>query len=148
MDINRGNVKVAGALISSSSAEFEVAECYITEMDGTRKLVAELKASNDGEADVEMHPSKFHLVLVDSADVYIASKQMQVFQPMYHRSSCEEAPASYSKIPSGSTRIITLHFWGENLPRGDEWDNYYLTLEYYDAVIPLLLSKHINPEER
>jgi hypothetical protein len=66
---------------------------------------------------------------------------------MSHTSTCEEAPDSVSRIPPNAVRSLTMAFYGETLPRGDEWDDYLLSLEYYDPAASIMLSRLLNPTE-
>lgn len=145
LDVDSSNVQVAGALIGSSQMELSVNECYLTEADGTRKLVVEMEGRNDGASDVHLNPGKFQLVLSKSENP--ANAQCIVYNPIRYSSACEAAPASASNIPPDAVRSVTLVFWGENLPSGDEWEDHLLSLEYYDPTTSMMVSKLINPSE-
>jgi hypothetical protein len=145
LDVNSGDVQVAGALIRSTEVEMSVNDCYLTETDGTRKLVVEMEGKNTGFSNINLNPGKFQLVLAKSENP--VQSQRIVYNPMRYTSTCEDAPASVSSIPPDAVRSVTLVFWGENLPRGDEWEDHLLSLEYLDPSTSLMVSKLINPSE-
>ncbi len=145
-DIDRGDVKVAGALVGAPDVRFTVDGCTVTEAGGTRSLLVKLEAFNRSTRTVELYPRDFHLVLVRKKDPAALERQ-RTFTPMQYRSSCPDAPLSTTAIPPSSTRSVELVFWGGNMPRGGEWDEHVLSLEYYDAVTPLLFSKVLTPKE-
>ncbi len=145
LDTDSGNVQVAGALVGSTDVELSVNNCYLTEADGTRKLVVEMEGKNAGSLNVSLNPGKFQLVLGKSENPMHAKRV--VYNPIRYTSVCEDAPASVSSIPPDAIRSVTLVFWGENLPRGDEWEDHLLSLEYYDPSTSLMVSKLINPSE-
>ena len=145
LDVDSSNVQVAGALVGSAEVELSVNDCYLTEADGMRKLIVEMEGKNAGSSNVSLNPAKFQLVLGESENPVHAKRI--VYNPMRYTSACEEAPASVSSIPPDAVRSVTLVFWGENLPRGDEWEDHLLSLEYYDPTTSLMMSKLINPSE-
>jgi len=145
-EINRGNVQVAGTLVSSADVEVSVNSSRITSEDGTRKLIVEMDSRNDSSTNVNLNPKNFQLILVPSENP-TGGAQQRVFIPMRYASTCEEAPTSVSSIPVGAVRSVTLVFYGETLPSGDDWDGYHLSLEYYDPTTPLMLSNLLSPTE-
>ena len=145
-DVDPSSVQVAGAIISSVDMDLSVANCYLTEEESGRHLVVELEAKNDSGSHVEMDLQEFQLILVKSETPTLTSGSKDVYRPRRFTSTCEEAAASLSSIPPGTVRSISLYYYGGNLPQGDEWDDYYLSLEYHDPFTPLMLSKTLNPE--
>ena len=145
LDTDSGDVRVAGALIGPEEFELYVNDCYLAETDGTRNLVVEMEGRNFSASEVSLNPGKFQLVLSMSENP--TGTRTRVYNLMRYTSVCEDAPASESKIPPDAVRSVTLVFWGENLPRGDEWDDYFLSLEYYDPIGSLMASKLLNPTE-
>jgi hypothetical protein len=146
IDVDPSNVQVAGAVIGSTDVEFSVADFYMIEEESGRHLVVELEAKNDSGSDVDLDPNEFKLVLVKSENPTLTDGSKSVLKPRRFTSTCEEAAASVSTIPPGSVRFISLTFYGGTLPQGDEWDDHYLSLEYYDPFTPIMLSKTLNPE--
>jgi len=146
IDVDPSNVQVAGAVIGSTDVEFLIANCYLTEEESGRHLVVELEAKNDSGSDVDLDPREFKLVLVKSETPTITAGSKNVYKPRRFTSTCEEAAASNSRIPPGSARSISLYYYGGSLPEGDEWNEHYLSLEYYDPFTPIMLSKTLNPE--
>jgi hypothetical protein len=146
-DINRDNVQVAGALVSSVDVEVSVNSSRLTSDSGTRKLIVELDSRNASSGGVNLNPKNFQLILVRSENPTGAGAPGRVFIPMNYTSTCDEAPTSVSNIPAGAVRSVTLVFYGETLPSGNEWDDYHLSLEYYDPVTPLMLSNLLIPTE-
>ncbi|MBN2028098.1 MAG: hypothetical protein JW854_15220 [Actinobacteria bacterium] len=147
LEVDRSNVQVAGTLVSSIDVEVSVNSSRLTSESGTRKLIVEMDSQNDSSTCVNLNPNKFHLVLVPNENPTGSGAAEQVFIPMRYTSSCEEAPASLSAIPVGAVRSVTLVFYGEALPSGEEWDDYHLSLEYYDPSTPLMLSNLLSPTE-
>lgn len=147
-DIDPGSVRVAGALVSAADVELSVKNAYITEGEGVRKLVVELDARNVSGIAVNLNPGKFELVLSKRASSADSTLPRGIFQPMSYSSTCDQAPNSMTVTPPNAVRSLTLRFWGATLPRGDEWKDYYLSLEYYDPATPLMISKPVNPEEK
>lgn len=147
-EINRGSVRVAGALVGQADVDLSVQECFIEEGDLTRSLTVTLEAHNRGGLDVNMDPRLFHVVLSHSSDPLGESRPQGTYTPLRYRSQCQQAHSSLTLIPAGARRSYTLVFWGQNLPRGEEWKDYYLSLEYYDPASSLMASKLIKPEER
>lgn len=148
-DVNVGNVRVAGRLVSAPDIEFTVKECYVeTGRAGRRNLVVELEADNKSSRYVEIDPYEFQVILVPAEDPLTTSTGNYTYPPLYAASCCKEVPGDMRTIPPGAVRRVTLRYWGENLPRGEDWKLYYLSLEYYDPDTPIILSKVINPEER
>lgn len=145
-DIDTSSVQVAGAVISSPEVDLSVANCYITEEESGRHLMVELEAKNGSSYDVELDPYEFQLILVRSENPTIAAGPKSVFKPRRFTSTCEEAAASLSRIPPDSVRSFSLCYYGGTLPQGDEWNEHYLSLEYYDPATPIMLSKTLNPE--
>lgn len=143
-ELNRDNVQVAGTLVSSVDVEVSVNSSRLTSESGTRKLIIEMDSRNNSSTSVNLNPKNFQLVLAPNDD---PAYQQRVFIPMRYTSTCEEAPASVSSIPVGAVRSVTLVFYGETLPSGDEWGDYHLSLEYYDPITPLMLSNLISPSE-
>lgn len=144
VDVDRGNVKVAGALVGAVDVDLSVTSSYLAENGGVRKLFVEMEGRNDSGGNVNLNPNEFKLVLAGNDD--LAGRHI-IYNPLRYTSTCEQAPASVSSVPPGAVRSITLVFWGENLPRGDEWRDYHLSLEYYDMTSQLIVSKLINPTE-
>ncbi len=145
-DLDRGDVRVAGALVGAPDVRFSVDDCTVMETGGTRKLSVKLEALNRSTRVVDLYPQGFHLVLVRKEDPAALAHQ-RTFTPMQYRSVCPEAPLSASALPASSTRSVELVFWGGTMPRGGEWDDYVLSLEYYDAATPLMFSKVLSARE-
>jgi hypothetical protein len=145
-DVNPSSVQVAGAVISSTEIDLVVASCYIEEEDSGKLLVVELEAKNTGGSQVDLNPYEFKLILVRSDTPTLPATTKSTFMPMHLTSTCEEAAASFCSIPPDSVRFISLHYYGGTLPQGDEWNDHYLSLEYYDPATPIILSKTLNPE--
>jgi hypothetical protein len=146
IDADPSNVQVAGAVIGASEVDFVVSDCYMTEEESGRHLVVEFEAQNGGDSDVDLDPGEFKLVLVKSENPTLTAGSKSIFKPRHYTSTCEEAAGSVSRIPPGSARSISLYYYGGNLPEGDEWNEHYLSLEYYDPFTPIMLSKTLNPE--
>jgi hypothetical protein len=145
LDVESSDVRVAGALIGPEEFEMYVNDCYFAEIESTRQLFIEMEGRNFSASEVNLNPGKFQLVLSKSNNP--AGTLTMVYNPMRYTSICEDAPASESMIPPDSVRSVTLVFYGETLPSGDEWDDYLLSLEYYDPSASLMMSKLINPSE-
>lgn len=145
-EINRGSVRVAGTLVGKADVELTVKGCHLEE-EGTRTLVVAADALNRDSVDVSINPNLFQAVLAPSSSPLGDGIQHSTYRPMRFQSSCPQAPESYGRIPPGAVRSFTLYFWAEHLPRGEEWRDYYLSLEYYDPAQSLLLSKLLNPAE-
>lgn len=145
-DLDRSDVRVAGALVGAPDVRFSVKDCAVTGSGGTRKVLVRVEALNREDRAVELHPWDFHLILVARENPAAHSGQ-RVFAPFQYRSFCPEAPMSASSIPPSSARSVELVFWGGTMPEGDEWDDYFLSLEYMDAATPLMFSKVITPSE-
>lgn len=146
LNVNSSDVRVAGAMVSAARVDVSVADSYITEEGRSRKLVVEIDARNVGGANVDISPHDFRLVLAGNENLAWATAPKGVFPPMSYTSTCEAAPGSTELIPPGATRHYSISFWGGSLPRGGEWGDYYLNLEYYDPALPLMLSKPLNPQ--
>ncbi len=146
-DIDSGDVRVAGALLSPADVELSVNSSYLTSESGTRKLVVEMEGKNVGSVDVNLNPKNFQLVLASSRNPADSVAPRSVYNPVSHTSTCEEAPDSVSRIPPNAVRSLTVVFYGETLPSGDEWGGYLLSLEYYDPAASIMLSKLLNPTE-
>ena len=147
-DIDRGSVRVAGALVSAADVELSVKKACITEEEGVRKLVLEFDVRNICGIDVNLNPRNFQLLLIDKTRPASMTAQRGTFQPMHFTSVCDAAPNDIAKTPPNAVRSFTLRYWGATLPHGDEWKDYLLSLEYYDPATPLMISKPINPEEK
>ena len=145
-DINPSSVQVAGAFISSTEIDLIVANCYMTEEESGKHLLVELEAINTGDSQVELNPHEFKLILTKTETPTLTTGSKSTFKPRRVTSTCEEAAASLSSIPPGSVRAISLYYYGGSLPQGDEWNDHYLSLEYYDPATPIMLSKTLNPE--
>jgi hypothetical protein len=145
-NIDKGDVRVAGALISADNIELSVKNCYFTEDLTPRKLVVEVDATNAGTTDISLSPAIFQIVLSRNDKPNATIPQGSIFQPMKYSSICDAAPNSVSSIPPNALRSYTLIFLGESLPQGEEWDNYYIHLEGYDPSNDLAFSKLLNPE--
>ncbi len=144
VDMDRGSVKVAGALVGAVGVDLSVTSSYLSGSGGARRLFVEMEGRNESGGIVNLVPHEFKLVLAGNnrpAGNHI------VYHPLRYTSCCEQAPASVSSIPTGAVRSITLVFWGENLPRGAEWGDYHLSLEYYDLSSNFMVSKLISPTE-
>ncbi len=146
-DIDRGDVEVAGALVGRAEMELSVTSSYLAERGGARRLAVEIKCRNVGSYEAHMHPKNFKLVLAKSDDPAGSVSPRSVFNPMQYTSTSAETPNSVSLIRPGTSRSIALVFYGETMPRGDEWEDHLLSLEYYDEAAPLMLSKLLNPTE-
>ncbi len=147
-EADRSDVKVAGALVGKADVEFNVRECRLEEKGGSRTLLIDLEVRNVGETEVNVNPLLFQVALSSNSDPLAASSPNAVYQPMSFTSTCPEAPGSVSLVPASATRHISLSFWGQNLPRGREWDDYLASLDYYDPANTLILSTAIRPEEK
>ena len=147
LEVNRSDVQVAGALVSSVDVEVSVNSSRLTSESGTRKLIVEMDGRNESSKNVNLNPKNFQLVLMPNDNPTGTGVPQRVYIPMRYTSTCEEAPASLSFIPSGAVRSVTLVFYGETLPSGDAWEDYHLSLEYYDPITPLMLSNLLNPTE-
>lgn len=145
-EINRGSVRVAGALVGKADVELTVKDCHLEE-EFARTLVVVAEALNRDSVDVSLSPNLFQAVLVPSSSPLGDEIQHYIYRPLRFQSLCPQAPESFSRIPPGAVRSFTLYFWAENLPRGEEWRDYYLSLEYYDPAQSLMLSKLLNPAE-
>ena len=143
----RSEVKVAGELVGKTNVNLTVKDCYLSDKQGTRTLTLALEARNVDEFDVSLNPLLFQLVLARNDDPLASAPHKGIYQPLRFSSTCPEAPESVSRIPPSATRFIALTFWGENLPGGNEWGDYILSLEYYDPSNSVMLSKLINPSE-
>lgn len=146
-ELNRSEVRVAGELLAGADVGLEVKDCSFSEEQGARVLSVAVDARNVGERDVNLNPLLFQLTLVRGSDLVNAASQRGVYQPLRFTSTCPEAPESVSRIPPSATRSMTLYFWGGNLPSGNEWDEYLLSLEYYDPANSIVLSRLINTPE-
>jgi hypothetical protein len=147
IDLDRSDVRVAGALVGPQQMELAVTSSYLTENNGARKLYVEMEGKNTSSITVNLDPSEFQLVLASNENPTSSIGRQSIFNPMRYTSTCDQASASLSSIPPDAVRSITLVFWGENLPRGDEWGDYHLSLEYYDVTSQLMISKLISPTE-
>jgi hypothetical protein len=147
MEVNRSDVRVAGALVGSAQMDFAVTSSYLSESNGARKLYVEMEGRNTSSTTVNLNPNEFQLVLASNENPNGQAARNSIFNPMRYTSTCEQALASVSSIPPDAVRSITLVFWGENLPYGDEWEDYHLSLEYYDSTSQFMISKLINPTE-
>lgn len=147
-EINRYSVRVAGALVGQPDVELTIQECYLSEEGAGRVLTVSMEAHNRGDSDVGMDPRSFLLLLTQVEDPLGNRIPPRNFTPMRYQSSCDQAPNSLALIPADARRSYTLAFWANNLPRGEEWNYYYLSLEYYDPSSAILMSKLLNPEER
>jgi hypothetical protein len=147
LDLDRSNVRVGGALVGSEDVELSVTSSRLEEGDGARKLIVEMEGRNTSRTSLDLNPREFQLVLASNEDPASSTGQQSVYNPMHYSSACEQAPASVSSIPPDAVRSMTLVFWGENLPRGDEWGEYHLSLEYYDASNQIMISRLISPTE-
>lgn len=147
-EIDRNDVNVAGTLVSPVKVELSINSSYITDETGTRKFVVEMEGKNVCSVDAYLNPSKFQLLLIENVNPTASVSPKRVFNPMNYTTNCEEAPASLSHIPAGAIRSVTLVFYGETLPSGEGWDDFHLSLEYYDPATPLMLSTLLNPVER
>ena len=145
-DLDRGDVKVAGALVGAPDVRFTAVECRVTEEGGTRKVLVRVEALNRSDRAVDIYPREFHLVLAGRENPD-APAQQRVFVPMQYRSACPDAPLSQTAVPPSSARSMELVFWGGTMPRGGEWDEHILSLEYIDAAAPLMFSKILTPSE-
>jgi len=146
-DIDRDNVRVAGALVSNSDVELSVTSCSLIESEGARKLAVEMEGRNVGSVDVNLNPSNFKLVLAKSEIAGGLDSPHSIYNPMNYTSTCEMALDSVSRIPPGAVRSVRLVFWGETMPSGGEWDEHVLSLEYYDERATLMVSKLLKPSE-
>jgi len=146
-DIDSNNVRVAGTMIGETDVELSVTSSQMTESNGARKLVVEMESKNNSSGNVSLNPKGFQLVLASNENPAGTSARQSIYNPMHYSSVCEQAPASVSSIPPDAVRSMTLIFWGENLPRGDEWEDYHLSLEYYDTANQIMISKLISPSE-
>jgi hypothetical protein len=147
MEIDTADVQVAGALVSSAEVELSIGDCSFVEEESGRHLMVSVDAKNTGSVDVHLKPREFRLILIRSGAPTLVAVQRNIYYPMRFTSSCDEALASISRIPPDCERHISLKFWGGNLPQGDEWDEYYLSLEYYDPATPIMLSRTLNPQK-
>lgn len=147
-EINRSSVRVAGALVGQADVDLSVRECFIQEGYPKRNLTVALEAYNRGGLEVNMDPRLFRVVLSHSSDPLGESRPQGIYTPLRYWSQCQQAPSSLTLIPAGARRSYTLVFWGHNLPRGEEWKDYLLSLEYYDPASSLMASKLLKPEER
>jgi len=147
-EANRTRVEVAGALLGFADVEASVTECYLHVNEGARVLTVTLEARNRGEMEVSINPYLFQIVLAKRTELPEVSSLQTYFKPMRFTTLCPEAEQSISRIPPGATRTITFQFLAQNMPRGDDWDNYVLSLEYYDPDSEMALSKLLIPEER
>ncbi|MEW6555128.1 MAG: hypothetical protein AB1384_12685 [Actinomycetota bacterium] len=147
LDLDRSNVKVGGALVGADDMEISVLSSRLEESNGARRLIVEMEGRNTSPANLDLNPKGFKLVLASNEDPANPTARQSIYNPMNYSSVCEQAPASVSSIPPNAVRSMTLVFWGENLPRGDEWDDYHLSLEYYDVPSHIMISRLINPTE-
>jgi hypothetical protein len=148
IEVDRSDVRVAGALIGAPDVELTVTDCYLLENQAPRKLVVVVDARNQGDTDVSLSPFTFQMVLARKSDPTASLQQESIFQPLSYRSRCDAALNNVSSIPPDALRTYTLTFWGETLPRGDDWDDYYINLEGYDTASSMAFSKPLNPEEK
>jgi hypothetical protein len=148
VEVDPGNVRVAGALVGNTDMELTVTSCSISQDTGSRKLVVELDGKNEGSYEANLNPKYFKLILADRQNLTATPSKHSVFNPMQYSSICEDAPMSISRIPPDGVRSLTLVFWGETLPSGGEWDDFMLSLEYYDASAHIMLSKLLSPTEQ
>ena len=147
VDINRNDVRVAGALVGPVEMDLTVTSSYLDDSSGARKLYVEMEGRNNSPQNISLNPAEFQLVLASNEDPYGSTGRHSVFNPMRYTSTCEQAPGSVSSVPPDAIRNVTLVFWGETLRSGEEWDDYYLSLEYYDIGTQLVVSKLIRPAE-
>lgn len=145
-DIERGNVRVAGAMLGTVDADFTVKCCRLQEGEGARRLVVELDVINEGSEKFSVNPFEFQLVLGRREQVAGGGLSMRTFRPIRCASASAPVPDDISVIQPNTARSYSLYFWGESLPTGEEWNDCYLSLEYYDPAIPILLSKPLRPE--
>lgn len=145
-EVDRGDVRVAGALIGDVEVGVSVTACRLGEIEGARELVVELEAENASPGSIKLVPNDFSLILA-RGDRRETDPLCSSFTPVRYSSKCDAAPGSASIIPAGAVRSITLVFWGETMPRGEEWDDYLLSLEYYDEATPLIMSTLLSPTE-
>ena len=146
-NIDRDDVRVGGALVSQADVELSVTSCSMIESEGARKLVVEMEGRNEGSVDINLNPKYFKLVLMNNETLDGLAAPKSVFNPMRYTSTCEKALNSVSRIPPDAVRSVTLVFWGETMPSGDEWDEHLLSLEYYDEGAGLMVSRLLNPAE-
>ncbi len=147
LDIDSGDVRVAGTLISPTDMELSVTSSQLTESNGSRKLVVEMESRNNSSTNINLDPKGFQLILASNENPAASSVRHSIYNPMHYSSVCDQAPNSLSSIPPDAVRSMTLIFWGENLPRGDEWEDYHLSLEYYDTSNQIMISKLIKPSQ-
>ncbi len=146
-EIDRSNVEVGGVLVSPVEVELSINSSRITHESGTRKLIVEMEGKNVCSVDAYLNPNNFQLLLVENVNPTASLPPRRVYNPMNYTTDCDEAPASLSRIPAGAVRSVTLVFYAETLPRGEDWDDFHLSLEYYDPTTPLMLSTLLNPAE-
>jgi len=144
--IDRGSVRVAGAVVGPPNVDVTIKNCYMLEEQGFRKLAVELEAKNSGSTKTDIYPFLFRAVISVKDRPYDPAAPQSSYSPIYYQSICEDAPRSSTSLPPGAMRSLTLHFYANTMPRGDEWEDQYLHLEYYDEDTLLLLSKPLNPE--
>lgn len=147
-EVNRNRVEVAGAVLGFADVDFTVRECFVEEHNGARVLTVTVDARNRGQTEVSVNPYLFQLVLAKRGDILGSASLQTYFKPMRFNTSCPEAERSVSGIPPSATRTTTFQFMAQNMPRGKDWDQYVLSLEYYDPDSELALSKLLVPEER
>lgn len=143
---DRGDVRVAGALVGAEKVDATVKRCAIIDDQGNRRLLVELDVVNGGVMTITLKPSEFLAVLAWKDRPLDSNGQAGIFQPLSWTSTCEAALNSQSAIPPDATRSYCLYYWARTLPLGDEWNDYFMTLECYGATGSLLLSAQLNPE--
>jgi hypothetical protein len=141
--VNRGDVRVASALVGADQADATVKTCTIIQDQGARRLLLELDVFNGDDTDLTLIASEFKIVL-SRKDRPLGNNAQSIFEPLSSSSFCAGAPGSQSSIPANSTRSYTLRYWAETLPEGSEWDDYFLTLECYSSQSSFLLSKQLS----
>ncbi len=139
--------QVAGEIVGSSNIKILINDCHMAYEGGSRVLVVGLTAENQMSFPLDLRPYDFHIYKVHKDDPTGRAVNRMSFAPISYQSYSDSAPGSVSYLPPGAKRNITLRFWGENMPRGDEWNEYIFSLEYYDTVYSIFISLILNPRE-
>ncbi len=139
--------QVAGEIVGSSNVKVLIDDCYISNEGGSRALVINLTAENQMSYPLDLRPYDFHVYKVRKEDPTGRARNRMAFAPISYQSYSDSAPGSVSYLPPNSKRNIVLRFWGDNMPRGEEWNDYIISLEYYDTSYSIFLSLILNPRE-
>lgn len=146
LELGGKEVKVGGELVTARNLFSSLKDCYFASEQSSRVLIVDLTLENRSSSPITIQPLTFHLYLLKRDNLLNSVAEIDLIPLSYQAESPDEEVNIYN-IPPGKRLDLSLRFSGETLPTGRAWEDYMLSLEYYDPQNFLFVDLLATPRE-